>query len=134
MNPYPPVHTGNEQIAYLNTEMYQMQNYYENQRMQSEIQQQNMETQNALRRIRNSQNAICHTNRTRSSKTTIVNDTVGSALVKGIISILCLLIVLFFLDKWQIPQAFIQQIQKGIVVSETIDTKHVDLNDVDAGY
>lgn len=134
MNPYPPIRTGNEQIDHFNTEMYQMQNYYENQRMQNEIQQQNMETQNALRRIRNSQNAICHTNRVRSNKTTIVNDTVGSALVKGIISILCLLIVLFFLDKWQVPQAFIQQIQKGAVESETIDTEHVDLNDVDADF
>ena len=134
MNPYPPIHTGNEQIDHFNTEMYQMQNYYESQRMQNEIQQQNMETQNALRRIRNSQNAICHTNRVRSNKTTIVNDTVGSALVKGIISILCLLIVLFFLDKWQVPQAFIQQIQKGATESETIDTKHVDLNDVDVDF
>ena len=111
--------------------MYQMQNYYESQRMQNEIQKQNMETQNALRRIRNCQNAICHTSRVRSNKTTNVNDTVGSALVKGIISILCLLIVLFFLDKWQ---AFIQQIQKGVTEGETIDAEHADLNDVDVGY
>lgn len=134
MNPYPPVHTGNEQIDHFNTEMYQMQNYYENQRMQSEIQQQNMETQNALRRIRNSKNAICHTNRVRSNKTTIVNDTVGSALVKGIISIICLLVVLFFLDKWQIPQTFIQQIQKGNMESEQLDVQNTDLNNMDVGY
>ena len=134
MNPYPPIRTGNEQIDNFNTEMYQMQNYYENQRMRNEIQQQNMETQNALRRIKNNQNAICHTNRARSNKTTIVNDTVGSALVKGIISIICLLVVLLFMDKWQIPQTFIQQIQKGVTESETIDTEHVDLNDVDVGY
>lgn len=134
MNPYPPIRTGNEQIDHFNTEMYQMQNYYENQRMQNEIQQQNMETQNALRRIRNSQNAICHTNRARSNKTTIVNDTVGSALVKGIISIICLLVVLFFLDKWQIPQTFIQQIQKGNMESEQLDVENTDLNNMDVGY
>lgn len=134
MNPYPPIRTGNEQIDHFNTEMYQMQNYYENQRMQNEIHQQNMETQNALRRLRNSQNAICHTSRVRSNKTTIVNDTVGFALVKGIISILCLLIVLFFLDKWQVPQSFIRQFQKGVTESETIDAEHADLNDVDVGY
>lgn len=58
MNPYSPIHARNEQIDCFNTEMYQIQNYYENQRMQNEIQQQNVEMQNALRQIRNSQNAI----------------------------------------------------------------------------
>lgn len=134
MNPYPPMHTGNEQIDRFNTEMYQMQNYYENQRIKNEIQNQNMQTQDALRRMRNSQNAICHTSGVRNGKTTIVNDTVGSALVKGIVSIICLLIVLFFMDKWQIPQTFIQQIQKGNAESESIDTEYVDSNDMDVGY
>ena len=64
----------------------------------------------------------------------IVNDTVGSALVKGIISILCLLVVLFFLDKWQIPQTFIKQIQKGNMESEQLDVENTDLNNMDVGY